>query len=89
MHNKFLVFGEFKTDAVGGDGYPVKFIPKKVWTGSFNFTKNAGRSFENVVIINNAKIAEAYSCEFAQIFALSEELDWKSSWIEPIFRVGT
>lgn len=63
--------------------------PKKVWTGSFNFTKNAVQSFENAVIISDEMIARAYMREFEQIVALSEELDWASEYVAPEYRIGT
>lgn len=88
MHNKFIVLGRFENNP-SSNNYPIHFQPQKVWTGSFNFTKNAVKSFENAIILNNSKIAEAYANEFAQIFALSEDLDWTSDWIEPFFRIGS
>jgi phosphatidylserine/phosphatidylglycerophosphate/cardiolipin synthase-like enzyme len=57
--------------------------PYAVWTGSFNFTKTAPLSFENAVVIQDAKIVEAYFKEYAQIAALSEPLDWTVVWIAP------
>lgn len=50
--------------------------PYKVWTGSFNLTKNAANyNFENVLIINNPEIVTAFYDEYNQIVALSESLD--------------
>jgi hypothetical protein len=63
--------------------------PYGVWTGSFNFTKSSVASFENAVYIEDSKIAYAYAHEFAQIFALSEPLDWTTSWSAPEYRIGT
>lgn len=63
--------------------------PYGVWTGSFNFTKNAGHSLENAVYLEDKAIVNAYANEFAQIFALSEPLNWESVWSCPEFRVGT
>lgn len=63
--------------------------PVKVWTGSFNFTNNATRSFENAVVIHDKIIAEAYMREYQQIAALSEPLDWSSEYINPEWRFGT
>lgn len=81
MHNKFLVFCEIdEFNRIGA---------KAVWTGSFNFTHNAGQSFENAVFINDPRIAYAYLREYAQIMALSEPLDWTSEWMEPEWRIGT
>lgn len=87
MHNKFVVFcdviegaSRFKEDIV---------VPKSVWTGSMNFTHNATLSFENGVLIQDKKIATAYANEWAQIFALSEPLNWEHDWVAPEFRIGT
>jgi hypothetical protein len=57
--------------------------PYAVWTGSFNFTKSAALSFENAVVLQDAKIVEAYFQEYSQIAALSEPLDWTATWIAP------
>jgi len=82
MHNKFLI--------------GIKKIPKEpflrptaVLTGSYNFTKSSEYSFENVVILPNRRVAEAYMREFQQIFLFSEPLDWKSEWVEPDVRIGS
>ncbi|NCB47419.1 hypothetical protein EOM81_10435 [bacterium] len=80
MHNKFIVFCKFGRN---------KIEPQSVWTGSFNFTNNAGSSFENAVLIKNKKIAMAYLKEFGQIAALSEPLDWESKWMAPEWRIGS
>eukprot|EP01080_Neovahlkampfia_damariscottae_P012931 gene12931-7512_t len=74
MHNKFIVFGCMKND---------KPQPGKVWTGSYNISRSAENSFENVVIIKKCNIANAYLKEFSLIFLLSEKLDWKSVWMKP------
>ena len=53
MHNKFIIL----------DG-------KLVATGSFNFTTNASiNSFENVVIIDNPKVVNAYMSKFEWFFS--------------------
>lgn len=80
MHNKFIIFCKFGRN---------KIEPQSVWTGSFNFTNNAGSSFENAVLIKNKKIAMAYLKEFGQIAALSEPLDWQSKWMAPEWRIGS
>jgi len=58
-------------------------------TGSLNLTETATTSFENAVLIKNKKICNAYLNEWAQIFALSENLDWTKEWCAPEFRIGT
>jgi phosphatidylserine/phosphatidylglycerophosphate/cardiolipin synthase-like enzyme len=80
MHHKFLVFASL-------DGRVWR--PDAVWTGSFNFTVNAGGSFENAVIIRDPQIANAYLEEWSQVAALSEPLDWSRPWVAPEWRVGT
>ena len=86
MHNKFLLFAKVigKGNAWGGT---VK--PYAVWTGSFNFTKNATYSLENALYITNKQIVDAYFKEYSQIFALSEPLDWTHEWVAPEYRIGT
>lgn len=84
MHHKFLVF----CDRVGSPEGKV-VAPKKVWTGSFNFSHNSTNSLENAVLINSETIATAYYKEWEQIFAISEPLDWESKWVAPEWRLGT
>ena len=88
MHNKFLIFAKEPTYKTSS--YDDQLInPYAVWTGSFNFTKNAGHSLENALYITKKKIVRAYSKEYEQIFALSEFLDWQSDWCEPAYRIGS
>jgi len=89
-HHKFLVFCEKRGKL---DEYKIDYAPTAVWTGSFNFTKNATHSFENALYIEdksgNNPILQAYLNEHHQIFTLSEMLDWETTWIEPRYRIGT
>jgi HKD family nuclease len=84
-HHKFLVFCNLDSDG--------KYFPVALWTGSFNLTKNATYSFENVLYLTeksgNNIIINAYLNEHHQIFALSEKLDWENEWTTPEFRLGT
>ncbi|KVD51965.1 hypothetical protein WI87_27305 [Burkholderia ubonensis] len=82
MHNKFLVFCKHSNDS------PPNFIPYAVWTGSFNFTKTASKSFENAVVILDEVVASAYMREFSQISALAEPLDWKAADVSPDLKMG-
>lgn len=70
-----------------------RYIPVAVWTGSFNFTKTASFSFENVIMLHDKSgtnpVLNAYLKEHHQIYALSEPLDWTSKWVAPEFRIGT
>ena len=77
MHHKFLVFGNSIDDWY------------EVWTGSYNITRNADSSFENAVIISDKNIVNSYLMEYRQILALSEPLDWETSWVNPEWRIGT
>lgn len=88
MHNKFLVFANVEEDE-GGFSSLYKISPYAVWTGSFNLTQNATMSLENALYLTNKKIVRAYFNEFGQIAAMSEPLDWTTSWIEPEWRIGT
>lgn len=81
MHNKFAVFASLDKDE--------RVVPYAVWTGSFNFSKNAGMSLENAVLIKDMTIVDAYYQEFGQICAMSEPLDWTSDWIAPEWRIGS
>lgn len=91
MHNKFLVF--FDTfgacDEVPEHGGVRLGAPCAVWTGSYNFTRTGGASWENAVIIRDRKIARAYYDQFVQIYGLSEPLDWESDWVAPDVRIGS
>lgn len=87
MHHKFLVLGR-RENSQRGD-LCKRPVPEIVWTGSFNFTWNAGMSIENAVIIRDEKIARAYFNEWQQIFALSEPLDWNEEYVAPEYRIGT
>ena len=90
MHHKFLVFGEWSEPGSGAEESEYsQFIPQAVWTGSFNFTKNAERSLENAMVIQGEQVAELYHREFQHIFLLSEPLDWEHDWVAPEYYIGT
>lgn len=84
MHHKFIVLCEEQ-----GEGENMELCPYAVWTGSFNFTYNAGHSLENALIIRNPEIVKAYAHEYSYILGLSEPLDWESDWVAPEYRIGT
>ena len=86
MHNKFLLFAHITSE---GNAWGGTVKPYAVWTGSFNFTKNATYSLENALYIVNEQIVDAYFKEYSQILALSEPLDWEHEWVEPEYRIGT
>lgn len=77
MHNKFLVFAKWCKDI------PTKTKEYAVWTGSFNFSKNASQSFENALYLIDPEIVNAYFQEFGQIWLLSEPVVWNSEEMSP------
>ncbi|OMP74731.1 hypothetical protein, partial [[Flexibacter] sp. ATCC 35208] len=87
-HHKFLVF----CNVTETEMYKT-YDPVALWTGSFNITKNATLSFENVIYFTEKsgknEIINSFINEHHQIFALSEALNWSSVWTEPEFRIGT
>lgn len=94
-HHKFLVgctlnkhLTDEQRDEQRRQGIP-SAKPVAVWTGSFNLTHNGSRSFENVVVVEDERVAEAYYNEWNQIACLSEPLDWESEWCAPEWRIGT
>ncbi len=90
MHHKFLVFGEWSEPRSDSEEYVhSQFIPQAVWTGSFNFTKNAGLSLENAMVIHDEQVAELYHREFQHIFLLSEPPDWEHDWVSPEYYIGS
>jgi hypothetical protein len=76
MHHKFLVLGD-KAD--GG----MVIRPRCVVSGSFNMSQNATRSRENVLVVEDRNICNAYVSEWAQLWCVSEELDWASPEPDP------
>lgn len=77
MHHKAIVAGHL-------DGKV--WVPQRVWTGSFNFSKNASMSAENAVVIDDPVVAGAYLAEFARVHAISEPLAWTSRVAKPELR---
>ena len=53
------------------------------WIGSFNWTKNAGKSFESVVITEDREIVNSLLWEHSQLLLMSEPLDWNSPYVDP------
>ncbi|MGW9182501.1 hypothetical protein [Agromyces sp. NPDC055661] len=86
MHHKFLV--RLQVNEAAHD-VADRLQPVAVWTGSFNFSKNAGYSFENAVEIHDTTIARSYFEEFSRVMTLSEPLEWESEWVYPEWRIGT
>jgi hypothetical protein len=89
MHNKFLIFCKSSEEANNTSHIGQTICPYAVWTGSFNFSINAGNSLENAVVLRDRHILLAYYKEFNQILAISEPLDWESEWCAPEWRIGS
>lgn len=84
MHHQFLVFLREKNESdpeVEDGAWP--YQPYAVWTGSYNITKNGNASLENAVFVQDARLAEAYCDEWAQLIEVSESLDWTSEYSTP------
>lgn len=82
MHNKFLLFCKYNGD-------PKRITPYAVWTGSYNITMNATKSFENAIYTEQNDVVQAYYKEYGQIVMLSEPLDWELDWCSPEYYIGT
>lgn len=85
MHNKFLLFCKIKRN----DDCYNDLEPYGVWTGSLNLTHNSVNSLENGLYITDERIVKAYTNEWGNIMAISEQLDWTSQWAAPDMRLGT
>ena len=94
-HHKFLVFCDYVEGKVeqlpdgGRSSAAGRVVPRKVWTGSYNLSKNAGRSLENAVLLTDERCVSAYYVEWGQLAGLSEPLDWTSEYVQPDLRIGT
>lgn len=85
MHHKFLVDVEFNPR---GRTEATRWSPRRVWTGSFNFSRNADASLENAVEIADAGVAAAYFDEWMKVMAISEPLDWTARMPKPQWKKG-
>lgn len=94
MHHKFIVLGDMEpgfTSPHDAEAESHLFLPKAVWTGSFNFTFNSSRSLENAVVITNRDVVMAYYEEWQRVLSISEPIPgyaWKTKWEPTNFRVG-
>jgi hypothetical protein len=94
-HHKFLVFCDYVEGKVGHvEGRVVSIeagqvIPRKVWTGSYNLSRNGGRSLENAVLFTDERCVHAYYTEWGQLVGVSEPLDWTSEYVHPDLRIGS
>lgn len=85
-HSKNLL--GYETTVIEDDN-PTEYTPYEVWTGSFNFTKNAGQSLENAICLRDPSVVNAYVNEYCHILSLSEPLDWEYDWLAPEWRLGS
>jgi hypothetical protein len=89
MHHKFFAFGDFEIH-VGEGGWEQRiFKPRVAWTGSLNATENGARSIENAAIIRDEVIASAYHREWETLLGIAEPLNWSTTWVRPVYRIGT
>jgi hypothetical protein len=94
-HHKFLVFCNYvkgEVEHLEGGGMsiePGRVIPRKAWTGSYNLSKNGGRSLENAVLLTDDPCVRADYVEWGQLVGVSESLDWTSEYVHPDLRIGT
>lgn len=87
MHHKFLV--DCSLEDVEDEVSPVglkprkKLVPKRFWTGSYNFSRNAQSSLENALVCEDKAAAECYFGMWQRIYAMSESLKYASNNPEP------
>ena len=65
MHHKFLITARaYKRCSI----CQRTLYKTSVWTGSYNFTKNAQKGLENALILRDPHASASYLCEFLEIF---------------------
>lgn len=78
MHHKFALFGNVVSEADTDFGPNVVFhggtVFRTVFTGSFNWTRNATNSLENGVFMQGTDIIDAYSREYFEILLTSRTI---------------
>jgi len=82
LHSKCMIFCDNvplieHNGGEKGDVIKIKPVPYCVLTGSFNMTEKAKEHLENVVVIEDPKIAMAYFIDFSMIFLGSQPLPTK------------
>jgi phosphatidylserine/phosphatidylglycerophosphate/cardiolipin synthase-like enzyme len=92
LHHKYIVLCKRDEHVVKHSEDHIEDVvhiePYSVWTGSFNFSRNATLSLENAVVIREPSIVEAYYSVWQQTLALSESLDWKSMMASPEYYIN-
>jgi hypothetical protein len=72
-HHKFLAFCDYvegKVEHFEDGSISIeagRVVPRKVWTGSYNLSKNGGRSLENAVLLTDERCVRAYYMEWGQL----------------------
>jgi len=98
MHHKFLVFCKKneKRRTYGGDTATENdlYIAVGLWNGSFNFTKNASKSFENATYFqkNDGSSEMINGClkTHHDLFTISESLAWGEEYgVHPDYKIGS
>ncbi len=80
MHSKYLVFFDTVHCSESNNSVAsLKLEPCAVWTGSFNFTKNATCNIENAQFIQDDRVARAYFNDFADVFKVARPLRFEES----------
>jgi len=78
MHHKFALFGNLENYEETDLGANVHFyggtVFHTVFTGSFNWTRNAANSLENGVFMQSPDIIDAYSREYFEILLTSRTI---------------
>ena len=64
MHHKFLLMLKYNGICSCGKS----LYKPTVWTGSYNFTKNAKTGLENATIIRDPTVCASFLCEFLEVF---------------------
>lgn len=98
MHHKFCVFARVRSgherpgyhQGMAGTHWDRDWIePYAAWTGSFNWTLNASASLENAIFTTDKVVVQNFTKEWGNCFALSEPLDWTTTYVAPEYRVGS
>lgn len=82
MHHKFAIFGNYITQPT--EQSPWHICYHTVFTGSFNWTRNATMSLENGVILKGSEILDAYCWEYFQVLLASRKIE-QEWWDAPTY----
>lgn len=82
MHHKFAIFGNRKPHTEESGCWDIEY--HTVFTGSFNWTRNATMSLENGLILKGREIVDAYCREYFQILLTSRKIE-QEWWDAPTY----